>query len=86
MLLTFLVGLSASLSIPIVDILATPTEWLLSYMIHVATFLSELSWAQSEIAVDVLFWIGYFVVLIGACLWMWKVTKYNLRQSSALVG
>lgn len=83
MLLTFIVGLSAILGLTLVaGVVAIPTDWLLSYMVEVARFCSELTWAQSDMSVDAGLWAVYVLGLLIWCLWMWRVTRYNLRQSN----
>ena len=84
MLLTFLCGLAAIVSIPFVAILALPTSWLLGYMVNVATFVSELEWAQSDISSNPVVWLLYALIVTGACWWMWYKTKYDFRTGQAL--
>jgi len=85
MLVTFLVGVWSLLGLPYAEILALPTEWLLTYMVNVATYLSELSWAQHDIVVEPWWWLVYAALLAGACLWMRRATGYTLRQSNLVV-
>lgn len=81
MLLTFLCGIGVILSIPFVELLATPTSWLLEYMVSVARFVSEIPWAQSELTLPIVAWGLYVGLLTGACIWMYKKTNYNFRGS-----
>jgi competence protein ComEC len=85
MLLTFITGLWSILGVPFGWLIATPTTWLLSYMTNVATFVSELSWAQSELTLELWMWGVYVVLIIAACLWMTRATKYDLRDSNTVV-
>jgi len=82
MLLTFVTGV-ATLALPGLGLLiATPTEWLLGYMVWVAKYLADLPWALHEIQLE--WWhvaIGYLFI-IGACIYMQRVTRYNLRDSN----
>lgn len=86
MLLTFLCGIGAVISLPFIELLAVPTTWLLGYMTNVATFVSEIPWAQSEVASLPFIWIAYAVALALACLWMWRQTKYSFRKGEVLMG
>jgi competence protein ComEC len=85
MLLTFVTGLWSISGIPFGWLVATPTTWLLSYMTHVATFVSELSWAQSELTLEVWMWGIYVVAVIAACLWMSHASKYDLRDANTVI-
>ncbi len=79
MLLTFVCGLWSIASLPFADIVAIPTTWLLGYMVQVATFVSELEWAQSELTVQAWAWGVYLLIIISACFWMWIATRFNFR-------
>lgn len=79
MLLTFLCGVGVIVGLPFVELLAAPTTWLLGYMTNVATFVSEIPWAQSEVTIAPFMWLGYGLLLGLVCLWMWRQTKYNFR-------
>ncbi len=85
MLLTFICGLGAIFSVPFIEFIATPTTWLLGYMTNVATFVSELSWAQSEILLPGALWAGYAAVLAFVCRWMQRKTKYNFQNGDTLL-
>jgi competence protein ComEC len=80
MLLTFIAGIF-SLILPFIGwIIAAPATWLLKYMIGVADYLAALPWAVSKI--DMQWWgIGLiYLAISAACFYMWRVTKYNLRE------
>ena len=84
MLLTFVCGLWGAIGLGFSDIVAMPTQWLLEYMIAVARYVSEIKWAQGEISYGVLFWLVYLIITLGACWWMWRASRYNLRTGDAL--
>ena len=85
MLLTFACGIAVLVHLPFVDWLATPTSWLLEYMVNVAMFVAEIPWAQASIELPSLVWIGYVGVVAVACYWMWRKTKYNFRSGEPTV-
>jgi competence protein ComEC len=85
MLLTFICGLGALLSVPCIELVATLTTWLLGYMTNVATFVSELSWAQSELLVPGMVWLGYACAVGAACWWMQRKTKYSFQNGESLI-
>jgi competence protein ComEC len=85
MLLTFISGIWTIVGLPFIWLIATPTTWLLAYMTNVATFVSELSWAQSEIQVQPWIWGIYVIVLGLACLWMSRATRYDLRNANTVI-
>ncbi len=84
MLLTFINGLLAIAGFAFGEILAVPTTWLLEYMLTVARFVSELSWAQSEVPWPSWVWAVYSMLLVSACWWMWRTTKYSFRPVQPL--
>jgi competence protein ComEC len=84
MLLTFISGMWIIAGLPFVWLVATPTSWLLSYMTHVATFVSELSWAQSQLQLELWMWGIYVLVVALACIWMTHATKYDLRDANLI--
>ncbi len=86
MLLTFLCGAFAVLNcLWLADIIALPTTWLLTYMTNVAIYVSELEWAQLEIAVPGVAWLGYGVLLALSCVYMQRATRYDLRKSNPVL-
>ena len=85
MLLTFISGIWTIIGLPFVWLIATPTSWLLTYMTNVATFVSELSWAQSELQLELWVWGVYILVIIAACFWMTRATKYDLRDANSVI-
>lgn len=86
MLLTFACGVCTALQLVwIAEIIALPTTWLLEYMTNVATYVSELEWAQWKLSPPGWVWLIYGAVLVAACLWMWRVTKYDLRNANPIV-
>lgn len=85
MLLTFISGIWTITGLPFAWLVATPTEWLLAYMTNVATFVSELSWAQSELKLELWAWSIYVLVVALACIWMSRATKYDLRDANTVI-
>lgn len=85
MLLTFLCGIGAIVALPFIQLLATPTSWLLGYMTNVATFMAELPWAQSQLEVALIAWVFYGLGLATLCYWMWRKTNYNFRKGEAIM-
>lgn len=83
MLLVFLVGVFAY--VPIIGvILGTVSTWLLGYMVKVASWLAEQSWAQTEIVIDWWQALLIYAALVLAIWWMKRQTKYNLADSSVV--
>lgn len=85
MLLTFICGLWALIGVGLSFLIALPTTWLLGYMIHVATFVSELSWAQSTLILSGWLWAAYAGGLVAVCLWMWHATKFNFSGVNPII-
>ena len=85
MLLTFVCGLWAIVNLPFAGIVANPTDWLLGYMVKVATFVSEIEWAQSELTLSGWFWALYVCVLFVVWLWVWRVTRFDFRGANPIL-
>ncbi len=82
MLFTFIAG-AGSLIIPGMSaVFGLPAEWLLSYMTSVASYLSQLPWAMSELELNSWAVSGLYAVLIVACWYMWRKTGHSLRDSN----
>lgn len=79
MLLTFICGIGVSVGLPIISIISVPTSWLLGYMVEVATRVSEIPWAQTELTFPPVVWLSYVGVVVAGCFWMNHATKYSFR-------
>ena len=82
MLLTFATGVMILLAPVVAEWIGQLAEWLLGYMVSVATGLSALPWAQVEWRVPVWLALGYYAVLIAGCIYVWRVTGYRLREAN----
>ena len=83
MLFIFIAGLGSIIfPVLIANYIALPAIWLLKYMVGVINYLSSLPWAMSIIQFK--WWNAVFcyLIIIVACIYMWRVTKYNLRDSN----
>jgi competence protein ComEC len=82
MALTFMTGLVEWLSEGLASIVGQPTQWLLDYMVGVARYTSELSWSITEMEITSSMMAMLYAVIALACWWMWRATRYRLRDSS----
>lgn len=82
MLFVFLTGLAVIFFAPLAVLLGAATTALLHYMTTVAQFLAGLPWALTKIQISGWIVVLYYAVLIGLCLYVWRTTKYNLRDSN----
>jgi competence protein ComEC len=82
MLLTFFAGIVAIIVPSIASLVGFPAAALLNYMINIAEYTANLSWAQTTLSISIFTTIVYYAAVIGACLYMWHVTKLNLREES----
>lgn len=82
MLLTFIAGIGA-LALPFAGaLIALPATWLLGYMTTTASYLANLPWAISEVSVTWWHAAVAYAALIGVCIYLWRTTGYNLRDSN----
>lgn len=83
MLGTFMAGIAAMLlPMPLAQAAALPVQWLLSYMTTVAEFLAKLPWVQTTVTVNWLFVAAAYVAVVAMCVYMWRKTRYDLRESN----
>ena len=82
MLLTFIAGVGSLFLPAVAGIIGMPATWLLHYMVSVTEYLASLPWATSN--VQLLWWglVICYAIIAGVCFYMWRVTKYNLRDSN----
>jgi competence protein ComEC len=82
MLFTFIAGVGSLLVPAIATFIALPATWLLGYSVSVTEYLASLPWVTS--AVNFAWWgVGLcYLVIVGVCIYMWRVTKYNLREAN----
>ena len=83
MLLTFVVGVCADVPV-VAGLIATPTTWLLQYMVGIATWLAGLDWAQLEVNLSWLWVIITYLIIVGAMWWMRRQTGLRLRESNVV--
>lgn len=82
MLFTFIAGVGSLIAPAFSAVIAMPATWLLSYSVAVADNLAGLPWVVSS--VNLAWWgvaLCYFVI-ISVCVFMWRATKYNLRETN----
>lgn len=82
MLLTFIAGLGSILLSPFATLIALPATWLLGYMVAVAKYLSELSWATSVFSMSGFGVAGCYFLIVSVCVLLWRSTKLNLGESN----
>lgn len=84
MVLTFVAGVGSLLMPAFAPIVGAPASWLLNYMTIVAEQLAHLPWAQSELGINAWHVAGMYAVLVGVCIYIWRRTKFNLRNTSII--
>lgn len=82
MLLTFIAGIGALVAPSIASVIGAPASWLLEYMVAVAKYLAGLPWAQGGLQIGPFVTAALYVMIIGVCIYLSRVTKYNLRDSN----
>lgn len=80
MFLTFIAGISGLILPAFATVVGLPATWLLGYMVNVTESLSSLPWATSKIQFSWWMEAGCYVIITAICLYLWRVTKYNLRE------
>ena len=81
MLLTFVAGVGGLILPTLSWLVGMPATWLLRYMVKVIEYLASLPWAATNNVHLQIWWVvAYYLAIIGLCLYMWRVTKYSLRE------
>lgn len=81
MLLVFIAGIGGLILPSLAWLIGLPATWLLHYMVTVVEYLASLPWAATNnIKLQIWWVIIYYLIIIGVCIYMWRVTKYNLRE------
>jgi competence protein ComEC len=84
MLLTFIAGVG-TLALPsLSDLFGVPAQWLLGYMTSVAQYMAGVPWAQTTLAINGIIVGIVYMAIVAACLYMWRKTRYNLRESNVI--
>jgi len=84
MLLTFIAGVGGLIAPSLASIIGLPAKWLLSYMISVVNNLASLPWAASSVNISWLVFAGCYLLIVLACIYMWRVTGASLRDSNLI--
>jgi competence protein ComEC len=82
MLLTFIAGIGAIILPGLATAIGIPASWLLEYMTKVAEYLASLSWAQTDLTISWWHVAVMYSIITAACLYMWRKTNFNLRDSN----
>lgn len=82
MLLVFIAGIAGLLFVPIAPIVGYPAYLLLHYMTQTANWIAGFEWAQTELTIT--WWQAavVYMLLAGFCVYMWRVTRFKLSDSS----
>lgn len=82
MLLTFISGVGAMIVPGVAEAIGAPASALLQYMTGVAQYLAALPWAQTTLQISSLVTLFAYLGLGAVMFYMWRKTKYNLRDSN----
>jgi competence protein ComEC len=82
MLLTFLAGIVTLIMPAAATIAGWPASALLQYMTTVAEYAAGLPWAQTTLQISGWVVAGAYLVLAGACVYMWRKTGFRLREAN----
>jgi len=84
MLLTFIAGISVILIPSLTEVVGLPAQWLLTYMTTIVHYFAGLSWAQTALVATPWIVAGSYVAITLACIYLWRVTKYDLRDANII--
>lgn len=82
MLLTFIAGVGGLAFPAFAMVISAPAQWLLGYMVYVTETLSQIPWALNKITLEPAFAAICYVVIALICLYLWRATKFNLRDTN----
>lgn len=84
MLLTFIAGLGALMMPMTTAFIGLPAQLLLHYMTSVASYFAHLPWAQTTVTINGWAVAGYYLIISGLIVYMWRATKFDLRDSNVV--
>jgi len=82
MLLTFIAGIGTLVVPSFAWVAGLPAQYLLFYMTSVTEYLAGLPWAQMELEIAGWMAVLAYAVIVAACIYAWRVTRYDLRDSN----
>jgi competence protein ComEC len=82
MLLVFVGGIGAIALPQLAVIIGAPAVWVLTYMTTVIQYFAALPWAQTIVAIQPWMVAVAYALIIGLCIYLWRVTKYDLKESN----
>lgn len=84
MILTFFAGIGG-LTTPFLSIiLGFPAKVLLGYMVTVINLMANLPWVVSQVNLPVWGMAVLYMIIVGLCVYMWGVTKYDLSETNVV--
>ena len=85
MLLVFITGLAGFVAPQtLVEIIGQPAQWLLDYMVIVASMAAGQEWSQLELALLPWMTVGCYFAIAITVIWMWRATKFNFRDTNVI--
>lgn len=84
MVLTFIAGIAGLVLPDAASIVGFPAETLLGYMVRMAEFMGGLPWALQDMELQLPLVALAYICLVGACIYIKRVTGYDLRTSSLI--
>lgn len=84
MLLTFIAGVGGFIVPAFAVVFGFPAEMLLGYMVNVAEYLAQLSWAVTEVKATSWHVLGMYALLVAFAVYMWQKTHLNLRNTNII--
>lgn len=84
MLLTFVAGVAVLVAPWSAAWVGQPAEWVLTYVTSVIAYFANLPWAQVEVQIGVWQVVAAYVVIVVACVYMWRATGYSLRGENVV--
>ena len=82
MLLTFIAGVGGLVVPAFAHFVSLPAQWLLDYMVYVIETLSQVPWALTKVSLEPIFAVAGYLIIGLICLYLWRVTKFNLRDAN----
>lgn len=82
MILTFIAGSVALLLPATASIVGLPALLVLGYMTRVASYLGDVSWAQTTVEITPYLATVYYIGLVLVCGYIWQRTKFSFMESA----
>ncbi len=84
MLFVFIAGIGSIVAPAFATTIGAPAQLLLDYTVWIIHYFASLGWAQTTVQISPFVVVGIYVGIVALCLYLWRATKLNLRDTNVV--